>query len=96
MDSAEAKKVAKWQYTRDWFHSILTGQYNPVGFSSTITQFYNLYEDRLEAIRLLIKQETEYFTALKKEVKYEAFKNYLAHLICNIPTSMYICRNFKT
>jgi hypothetical protein len=76
MSSSLVEKVAKWQYTRDWFHTILTGEYNPTGFSSTITQFYNLYEDRLEAIRLLVKQETEYYTSLKKEVKYEAFKNY--------------------
>jgi hypothetical protein len=76
MSSSLAEKVAKWQYTRDWFHTILTGEYNPTSFSSTITQFYNLYEDRLEAIRLLVKQETEYYTSLKKEVKYEAFKNY--------------------
>ena len=86
MSASLAEKVGKWQYTRDWFHSILTGQYNPTGFSSTITQFYNFYENRLNAIRLLIKKETEYFTALKKEVKYEAFKNYYDKLSKDNPS----------
>ena len=87
MSAALAEKVGKWQYTRDWFHSILTGEYNPTSFSSTITQFYNFYENRLEAIRLLIKQETQYFTALKKEVKYEAFKNYYDKLSKDNPSN---------
>lgn len=87
MSTSLAEKVAKWQYTRDWFHSILTGDYNPTGFSSTITQFYNFYANRLEAIRLLIKQETEYFTALKKEVKYEAFRNYYEKLYRDNPSN---------
>jgi hypothetical protein len=86
MSASLAEKVGKWQYTRDWFHSILTGEYNPTGFSSTITQFYNFYENRLNAIRLLIKKETEYFTALKKEVKYEAFKNYYDKLSKDNPS----------
>lgn len=89
MSVALAEKLGKWQYTRDWFHSILTGEYNPSGFSSTITQFYNFYELRLEAIRSLIKKETEYFTALKKEVKYEAFKNYYDKLSKDNPNTFY-------
>lgn len=87
MSPSLAEKLGKWQYTRDWFQTILTGQYNPIGFSSTITQFYNLYENRLEAIRLLVKKETEYFTALKKEVKYEAFKNYYDKLSKDNPSN---------
>ena len=87
MSSTLAAKVAKWQYTRDWFHSILTGEYNASGFTSTITQFYNFYENRLEAIRNLIKKETQYYTALKKEVKYEAFKNYYDKLSKDNPSN---------
>jgi hypothetical protein len=82
-----AEPLAKWQYTRDWFHSILTGEFNPVGYSSTITQFYNLYEERLAAIRLLIKKETEYFTALKREVKFQAFRNYYDKLSKDFPNN---------
>lgn len=85
MSVPQAEKIGAWQYTRDYFHKILLGEVNPSGAFSSYARYYNLYNTRIEAIRELVKKETEYLNLLKKVKKLETFKNYYYRLHLNNP-----------
>ena len=87
MNVTQAQKLGAWQYTRDYFHKILLGEVNPSGAFSSYARYYNLYNIRIEAIRELVKKETEYLNLLKKVKKLETFKNYWYRLHLNNPSN---------
>jgi hypothetical protein len=75
MDAAEAKKLAKWQFNRDFLHNVLLGEFLPSNVDGSIgidltpmNRFYDLYNLRSEAIndyvqsdRVLSERKAEYF-----------------------------------
>ena len=87
MNATQAQKLGAWQYTRDYFHKILLGEVNPSGAFASYARYYNLYDTRIEAIRELVKKETEYLNLLKKVKKLETFKNYWYRLHLNNPSN---------
>lgn len=71
IDSTEALKIAKWQYTRDYFHSLLLGEFtSPI--ASHQTRYSNLYNLRNTEIANFVKEETKYFEIKAIEYKYKA------------------------
>jgi hypothetical protein len=75
MDAAEAKKLAKWQFNRDFLHNVLLGEFLPSDVDGSIgvdltpmNRFYELYNLRSEAIndyvqsdRVLSERKAEYY-----------------------------------
>jgi hypothetical protein len=64
MEPAEAKKVAKWQFNRDFMHRVLLGEIRPsdvdyAGLNLTaLDRYYDLYNIRSEAINDYVQSET--------------------------------------
>jgi hypothetical protein len=56
MDTAEAIKVAKWQYTRDYFHTVFSSA-SATTVHASHNQYKNLYNLRSAAINLYVKYE---------------------------------------
>ncbi len=69
MDAAEALKVAKWQYTRDYFHTVFSN-HNATVVDSSHNTYKGLYLKRSEAINLYVKYETQYEKKKADEYKY--------------------------
>jgi hypothetical protein len=69
MDTAEAIKVAKWQYTRDYFHTVFSSA-SATTVHASHNQYKNLYNLRSAAINLYVKYETQYFKKKADEYKY--------------------------
>jgi hypothetical protein len=69
MDAAEALKIAKWQYTRDYFHTVFSDA-NATVVDSSHNQYKGLYDIRSEAINLYVKYETQYEKKKADEYKY--------------------------
>lgn len=69
MDAAEAIKVAKWQYTRDYFHYVFSN-HNATVVDSSHNGYKGLYLKRSEAINLYVKYETQYDKKKADEYKY--------------------------
>jgi hypothetical protein len=70
INSTEALKISKWQFTRDYFHDIMLGN-----FTSTITahntRYFDLYNLRSTAINEFVKEETKYFELKATEYRYK-------------------------
>jgi hypothetical protein len=64
MEAAEAKKVAKWQFNRDFMHKILLGEIRPsdVDYSglnlTALNTYYDLYNIRSAAINDYVQSDT--------------------------------------
>ena len=69
MDAAEALKVAKWQYTRDYFHTVLSSA-SATTVDASHNQYKDLYNLRSAAINLYVKYETQYEKKKADEYKY--------------------------
>jgi hypothetical protein len=70
INATEALKISKWQFTRDYFHDIMLGN-----FTSTITahntRYFDLYNLRSTAINEFVKEETKYFELKATEYRYK-------------------------
>jgi hypothetical protein len=69
MDASEAAKLSKWQYTRDYYHYVLSN-HNATVLDESHNPYRGLYLKRDEAIKLYVKQETEYNKKKADEYKY--------------------------
>jgi hypothetical protein len=69
MDAAEALKVAKWQYTRDYFHTVLSSS-SATTVDASHNQYKDLYNLRSAAINLYVKNEEQYEKKKADEYKY--------------------------
>jgi hypothetical protein len=78
MDPLEALKIAKWQFTRDYFHNVLSDK-NATVYGILHEPFRGLYEERAKLIDLYVKYETQYEKKKANEYKYyylvEHYKN---------------------
>lgn len=70
MEASEAEAVAKWQYTRDYFHQILLGELDPT--ISAHDKYFDLYNLRSEAINNYVVAESEFIAwrAQQFKIKY--------------------------
>jgi hypothetical protein len=76
MDPVEALKVAKWQFTRDYFHNVLSDK-NAFVYGILHEPFRGLYEERSAAINLYVKYETQLEKKKADEYKfYYLFEHY--------------------
>jgi hypothetical protein len=78
MDATEALKIAKWQFTRDYFHGVLSDKDADV-YGILHEPFRGLYEERSKLINLYVKYETQYERKKASEYKFyylsEHYKN---------------------
>jgi hypothetical protein len=79
MDAAEAKKLAKWQFNRDFLHNVLLGEFLPsdvdgsIGINLTpMNRFYDLYNLRSEAINEYVQSDT---VLSARKAEYFRYKN---------------------
>jgi hypothetical protein len=85
MESAEALKIAQWQYARDYFHDILLGNLNP-----SITQhddYFDLYNQRSEKINEFVSAESEFIAWKAQQYKYKYLYDYYYNLKQNGDTT---------
>ena len=78
MESAEALKIAQWQYARDYFHDILLGNLDP-----TISQhdrYFDLYNKRSKAINEFVAAESEFIAWRAEQLKYKYLYDYYYNL----------------
>jgi hypothetical protein len=76
MKREEAEKLGAWQYTRNYFHNILSGNNNNILQDSGHNLYLNFYEDRLQAIEAEVKLTAELEKFLAKKSKYFTLKEH--------------------
>jgi hypothetical protein len=80
LDIDVARTLASWQFARDYFHELMSGNLEDeeILFSSEYDhQRYNgLYDIRNRAIELYVKYETEYQNKKASEYKYAYLRDY--------------------
>jgi hypothetical protein len=80
LDIDVARTLASWQFARDYFHELMSGNLEDeeILFSSEYDhQRYNgLYDIRNRAIELYVKYETEYENKKASEYKYAYLRDY--------------------
>lgn len=75
MSSGLAINLAKWQYIRDYYHSILTGENNTT--DNNHEDFYNLYQLRKDKIEESVNAETKFIEKEALSNSYlTLYKNY--------------------
>jgi hypothetical protein len=76
MPAAQAKVLGGWQYTRDYFHNLMLNNTELEPVNTAHEKYINLYSERLEAIRTLIKLQTEVEQREALKFKYFTLKEH--------------------
>jgi hypothetical protein len=82
MSAAEAKKVAKWQFNRDFMHKVLLGEIKPseVDYSglnlSPLDRYYDLYNIRSENINDYVQSDTTLSKMKAQSYRYKYLYDY--------------------
>lgn len=87
MEAVEAKKVAKWQFNRDFMHKVLLGEIRPSDVDygalnlTALNRYYDLYNIRSEAINDYVQSETVLSVKKAESFRYKYLYDHYEKLV---------------